>query len=97
MILLKRISRTCTNYETKGKPRKNAISRYRTCITTQCAWSGRVQHLNHSATDPSISRSVFTFTVHVNQTSWLRQNNDENFEKLQKYAFSVKDIHGGCG
>ena len=32
-------------------------------------------------------RSVITCTVQVNRTSWLRQNNDEKFVKLQKYAF----------
>ena len=40
--------------------------------------------LGHIAVD---IRSVITCTVQVNQTSWLRENNDEKFGKLQKYAF----------
>ena len=40
--------------------------------------------LGHIAVD---IRSVITCTVQVNRTSWLRQNNDEKFVKLQKYAF----------
>ena len=52
-IKTKSISKTCSNYETKGKLRENVTSRYRTRITkTQCARGGTVQRLNHSARDP---------------------------------------------
>ena len=37
--------------------------------------------LGHIAVD---IRSVITCTVQVNQTSWLRQNNDEKFCKITK-------------
>ena len=86
----KSISKTCTNDETKGKPRKKVPHR---CIEpahitkTQSAWCGTVHCRNLSATEPSISPSVITCTVQVNRTSWLRRNNNENFVKLQKYAF----------
>ena len=58
------------------------------CITkAQCAWSGTVQRRNLSATEPPISPSVITCTVQVTRTSWLRQNNNENFCKITKICF----------
>ena len=91
-IKTKTISKTCTNDETKGKPRKKVshrcIEREPACITkTQCAWSGTVYCRNLSATEPSISTSVITCTVQINRTSWLRRKNNENFCKITKYAF----------
>ena len=88
-IKTKSISKTCTNDETKGKPRKKVSHRCiePACITkTQCAWSGTVQCRNLSATEPSISPSVIACTVQVNRTSWLRQTTTIIFVKLQKYA-----------
>ena len=55
------------------------------CITkTLCARSGTVQRLTHWATLSSISRSVITCTVQVNQTRWLLENKDEKFCKITK-------------
>ena len=85
-IKTKSISRTCTNDEIKGKPRKKSVNPgiEPACITkTQCAWSRTVQRRNLSATEPSISPSVITCTVQVTRTSFLRQNN-ENFCKITK-------------
>ena len=86
-VKTKSILRTCTNDETKGKPRKKVSHpgiepAYIT--KTQCAWSGTVQSRNLSATEPSISPSVITCTVQVTRTSWLRQNNNDNFCKITK-------------
>ena len=56
-IITKSISKTCTNYETKGKPRKKihiAVSNPN-LTKALCAWSGTVQRRYHSATLPSIS------------------------------------------
>ena len=63
----------------KENQEKSATSVYRTHMhnKTQCAWSGTVQCRNLSTTELSISPSV-------NRTSWLRQNNNENFCKITK-------------
>ena len=89
-IKTKSISKTCTNYETKGKPRKMPHRGIEpACMTkTQCARSGTVQRQTNSATMPSISRSVIICTVQVNWTSWLRQNNDEKCYKITKICLS---------
>ena len=55
---------------------------------THCARRGTVQYRTHSATEPSISRSVIAWTVDVNRTSWWRETTKRNFVNLQKkYAF----------
>ena len=56
-IKTKSISKTCTNYETKGKPRKKShIPVSNPNLTkARCAWSDTVQRRCHSATLPSIS------------------------------------------
>ena len=85
-IKTKRISKPCTNYETKGKPRKNATSQYRIPRITKprFAWSGTVQRRYHSATLPSISEVLY-----LAQYKWTGQvgcvkTTTRNFVKLQK-------------
>ena len=88
-IKTKRISKTCTNYETKGKPRKKkchipvsnpnyAKNKNSVCMELN---SSTPIPLGHIAVD---IRSVITCTLQVNRTSWLRQNNDEKFCKITK-------------
>ena len=88
-IKTKSITKTCTNYETIGKPRKKShIPVSNPNLTkSRCAWSGTVQRRYHSATMPSISEVLFLV-----QYKWTGQvgcvkTTTRNFVKLQKYAF----------
>ena len=84
MILKQSISKTCTNYETKGKSRKPhpgiepEFNKTSVCMERN---SSTPTPLGHIAVD---IRSVITCTVQGNRTSWLRQNNDEKFCKITK-------------
>ena len=85
-IKTKSISKTCTNYETKGKPRKKKphpgiepeFNKSSVCMERN---SSTPIPLGHIAVD---IRSVISCTVQVNRKCWLRQNNDEKFCKITK-------------
>ena len=88
-IETKSISKTCTNYETKGKPRKKKChipvsnpnyAKHKNSVCMERNSSTPIP-LDHIAVD---IRSVITWTVQVNRTSWLRQNSDEKFCKITK-------------
>ena len=82
----KAFKKTCTNYETKGKPRKKMphpgiepeFNKTSVCMERN---SSTPIPLGHIAV---VIRCVITCTVQVNRTSWLRQNNDEKFCKITK-------------
>ena len=87
-IKTKSISKTCTNYESKGKPRKkcnipvsNPNNKNSVCVQRN---GSTPKPLDHSAVD---IRGVITCTVQVNRTSWLHKKTTRIFVKLQKYAF----------
>ena len=85
-IKTKSISKTCTNYETKGKPRKKKPHpgiepEFNKNLGVHGAEQFNADTIGHIAVD---IRSVITCTVQVNRTSWLRQKNDEKFCKITK-------------
>ena len=88
-IKTKGISKTCTNHETKGKPRINSTSRYWTCITKLSV------HERNSPTPNPLSHRAIGIPECYNLYSTSesekfvasKQRRERNFVKLQKYAF----------
>ena len=89
-IKTKSFSKTCTNYETKGKSRKKKthIPVSNPNLTkTRCAWSGTVQRRYHSATLPSMSEALLLVQYKLTGQVGCVKTTTRNFVKLQKYAF----------
>ena len=79
----------------KENQENDATSRYRTQFDNKNSMcmkqnSPTPNPLVHRAVD---IRSVLTWTVQVNRTSWLRQNNDEKFCNISKKNAFLKQNH----
>ena len=89
-IKTKSISKTCTNDETKVKPRKSATSRYRTRMHNKISVcmernSSMPKSLGHRAIDITERYNLYS-TSEPDKLVASKQQRDF-FVKLQKYAF----------
>ena len=89
-IKTKSISKTCTNYETKGKPReKKATSRYRTRHRNKNSVCMERNISTPITTRPHCRRYHKCYNLYNKWTGQVgcEKTTTRNFVKLQKYAF----------